>query len=91
MFLGKYLYDGIGNLCKQFPHLIDSVRSLGTFGAFNAASTKVRDDIVVKLRNLGVQSGGCGERAIRLRPCLTFNEKHAAILLDRLSTVLKSF
>ena len=64
---------------------------MGTFGSFNAATVKIRDEIVVKLRNHGIQSGGCGERAIRLRPSLTFNEKHAAILLDRLTSVLKSF
>ena len=85
------MYDGIRILCKQHPHLIDSVRALGTFGSFNAATVQLRDSIVGKLRNLGIQSGGCGERAIRLRPSLTFNEKHAEILLDRLATVLKSF
>lgn len=31
---------------------------------------------------LGVNTGGCGTRAIRLRPALIFQEKHAKIFLD---------
>lgn len=38
---------------------------------------------------LGIQSGGCGEQAIRFRPALTFEEKHADIFLDKFNQVLK--
>lgn len=37
---------------------------------------------------LGVQSGGCGEDSIRLRPALIFQEHHADIFLDRFRQVL---
>jgi 4-aminobutyrate aminotransferase / (S)-3-amino-2-methylpropionate transaminase len=36
----------------------------------------------------GVQSGGCGEDSIRLRPALIFQEHHADIFLDRFRQVL---
>ncbi len=38
---------------------------------------------------LGVQSGGCGDLAIRFRPALTFEEHHVDIFLDRFRQVLK--
>lgn len=38
---------------------------------------------------LGIQTGGCGSRAVRLRPALTFTERHADIFLDALRSVLK--
>lgn len=38
---------------------------------------------------LGIQSGGCGEKSIRFRPALTFEEKHADIFLDKFNQVLK--
>lgn len=33
--------------------------------------------------------GGCGERAVRLRPMLVFQKKHADILLKTMEDVLK--
>lgn len=36
----------------------------------------------------GILSGGCGEVAVRLRPALTLQQKHAAIFLDKLKQVL---
>lgn len=37
----------------------------------------------------GIQSGGCGDHAIRLRPALIFQERHADIFLDIFREVLK--
>ena len=37
----------------------------------------------------GVQSGGCGEMSIRLRPALIFQEKHAHVFLDIFRQVLR--
>lgn len=85
------MFNGLRALCKQYPNIVDSARNLGTFGAINAKNAKIRDDIVLKLRNHGIQSGGCGERSIRLRPSLTFNQNHADVLLEKFTNVLKSF
>ncbi|MPC25651.1 4-aminobutyrate aminotransferase, mitochondrial [Portunus trituberculatus] len=37
---------------------------------------------------LGVHTGGCGEKTVRLRPALIFQPIHAHIFLDKLETVL---
>ena len=49
-----------------------------------------RDTILGKLRSEGVNCGGCGENAIRLRPALIFQPKHANIFLEKLEKVLKN-
>ncbi|KAG5899124.1 hypothetical protein JTB14_021624 [Gonioctena quinquepunctata] len=86
---GAKLKSGLISLEKDFPALLNSVRGRGTFLAFNAASSSLRDQLVGGLKKKGILSGGCGNQAIRLRPCLTFQEYHADIFLDRLRQVLK--
>ena len=44
-----------------------------------------------KLRSEGVNCGGCGDTAIRLRPALVFQPKHANIFIEKLEKVLKTF
>lgn len=52
---GKVLKKGLLELEKEFPNHINSVRGRGTFLAFNAAKTELRDKILAKLK----QSGEC--------------------------------
>ncbi|XP_072162609.1 4-aminobutyrate aminotransferase, mitochondrial isoform X2 [Bemisia tabaci] len=87
---GDVLKSGLLRLEEKFPHLVNSTRGRGTFLAFNAASTKLRDDIVANLKQKGIQSGGCGELAVRLRPALVFQPHHANIFLDILDQVLQN-
>ena len=47
-----------------------------------------RDKVLSKLRSEGVNCGGCGDNAIRLRPALVFQPKHANIFLEKLEKVL---
>jgi 4-aminobutyrate aminotransferase/(S)-3-amino-2-methylpropionate transaminase len=49
-----------------------------------------RDSLLAKLRQSGVNCGGCGERSIRLRPALVFQPKHAHIFIDKLEAILKN-
>ncbi|XP_063378091.1 4-aminobutyrate aminotransferase, mitochondrial-like [Cydia fagiglandana] len=86
---GKVLKDGLHDLEKEFSNIINSVRGRGTFLAFNAANASLRDKINNDLKKNGVLGGTCGETAIRLRPALTFQEKHAHIYLDTLRKTLK--
>nr|CAH7737123.1 unnamed protein product [Callosobruchus chinensis] len=86
---GDKLKSGLLGFEKEFPHLLNSVRGRGSFLAVNAASSSLRDDILKRLKDKGIISGGCGDHAIRLRPALTFQEHHADILLDRFRQVLK--
>ncbi|XP_014245494.1 4-aminobutyrate aminotransferase, mitochondrial [Cimex lectularius] len=85
---GDVLKSGLHNLEKKYPDLINSVRGRGTFLAFNAKNTNLRDSIVTNLKMQGVQSGGCGEMSVRLRPALIFQPHHAEIFLDKLNNVL---
>ncbi|CAB3242147.1 unnamed protein product [Arctia plantaginis] len=86
---GQVLKNGLLKLEKEFPNLVNSVRGRGTFLSFNTSNTEVRDKILSNLRQNGVIGGGCGEMAIRLRPALVFQQKHAEIYLDILRKTLK--
>ena len=44
--------------------------------------------MVSKMRSKGVLIGGCGEAAIRLRPALIWEPKHAEILIEKFEDVL---
>ncbi|WWC65717.1 4-aminobutyrate aminotransferase [Kwoniella dejecticola CBS 10117] len=61
----------------------------GTYLAWDMATPQLRDAFVGKMRVNGVQIGGCGEQTVRLRPMLTFGEKHAEILVGTTEKVLK--
>ncbi|EPQ30283.1 uncharacterized protein PFL1_02399 [Pseudozyma flocculosa PF-1] len=61
----------------------------GTFIAFDCTTPEVRDRLVMEMRREGVHLGGCGERAIRLRPMLVFEQGHADLFLEKMERVLK--
>ncbi|XP_023302321.2 4-aminobutyrate aminotransferase, mitochondrial [Lucilia cuprina] len=86
---GKVLKSGLLDLEKEFPTIINSTRGRGTYLAFNCKNAQTRDDIINKFKMHGLQTGGCGDLAVRFRPALIFTEKHANIVLDRFRTILK--
>lgn len=51
---GAKLKSGISELEKENPELLNSTRGRGSFLAVNAINTKVRDDIVAKLKSKGI-------------------------------------
>ncbi|WRT69537.1 4-aminobutyrate aminotransferase [Kwoniella shivajii] len=61
----------------------------GTYLAWDMASPSLRDSFVGKMRVNGIQIGGCGDQTVRLRPMLTFGEKHAEILVSTTEKVLR--
>ncbi|WVQ79330.1 4-aminobutyrate aminotransferase [Cryptococcus sp. DSM 104549] len=61
----------------------------GTYLAWDMASPQMRDAFLGKMRVAGVQIGGCGEQTVRLRPMLTFGEKHVEVLAGTVEKVLK--
>ncbi|CAD6241101.1 GSCOCG00009136001-RA-CDS [Cotesia congregata] len=87
--VGEYTLDNLKKIEKEFSTVINSSRGRGTFIAFNGATPQIRDQIVKKLLAKGIQAGGCGANAVRLRPALTFDRLHADIFLDALRKVLK--
>lgn len=85
---GNYLYRGLKSLAQRYPDQIQNLRgeSMGTFIAFDSPR---RDFLVSKAKDFGMNIGGCGASAIRLRPMLIFQQRHADILLERLERMLK--
>ncbi|GIZ37013.1 hypothetical protein CKM354_000047600 [Cercospora kikuchii] len=86
---GEYLYNGLENLGKQYPGEIQNLRGKGQ-GTFIAWDSPRRDEVLKKAKGVGINIGGSGERAVRLRPMLIFQKKHADIFLDALEKVFKS-
>ncbi|XP_046404208.1 4-aminobutyrate aminotransferase, mitochondrial isoform X1 [Ischnura elegans] len=86
---GEMTLKGIEELQNEFPHLLSAARGRGTFIAMNCPTGRLRDDILSRLRNKGVQLGGCGDSAIRMRPSLVYQPHHANIFLDKFREVLK--
>lgn len=83
---GNYLTSKLEDLANI--SVIENVRGQGLFIAFDLPSVKQRDDVVFNLRQYGVNTGGCGERSVRLRPMLIFDKDHAGVFLGILQRVL---
>lgn len=86
---GDYLYAGLERLAQQYPGEIQNLRGKGQ-GTFIAWDSPRRDEVLRKAKGVGVNVGGSGERAVRLRPMLIFQKKHADIFLEALEKVLES-
>ncbi|ODM22159.1 4-aminobutyrate aminotransferase [Aspergillus cristatus] len=85
---GAYLYAGLERLSKQYPQHFQNLRGKGQ-GTFIAWDSPKRDEILAKAKSVGVNIGGSGQSAVRLRPMLIFQNHHADILLERLEQVIK--
>jgi len=72
---GDYLYDGLQRLAERYPDQIQNLRGQGQ-GTFVAWDSPRRDDFVKRAKGFGVNIGGSGERAVRLRPMLIFQRHH---------------
>ena len=72
---GEYLYSGLERLMERYPSEIQNLRGQG-MGTFFAWDSPRRDDFLQKAKGLGINIGGSGERAVRLRPMLIFQKHH---------------
>ncbi|OJD14244.1 4-aminobutyrate aminotransferase [Emergomyces pasteurianus Ep9510] len=86
---GDYLYAGLERLAKQYPNEFQNLRGKGQ-GTFIAWDSPQRDAVLKKGKSVGINIGGSGERAVRLRPMLVFQQHHADILLESLEKIVKS-
>ena len=86
---GEYLYAGIESLASKYPHDFLNLRGKGQ-GTFIAFDSPKRDAFLKTAKTFGVNIGGSGERAVRLRPMLIFQKHHADILLDTMEKIVKS-
>lgn len=88
--VGDYLFGKLQALATKYPGQFDNLRGKGQ-GTFIAFDNPHRDEFVKKAKSFGVNIGGSGASAVRLRPMLIFEEKHADILLEALEKIAKSF
>lgn len=93
--VGSYLYSQLAQLSTSTSAGELQLQNLrgkdsGTFIAFDCETPAKRDEFVNKMRAVGVNMGGCGERAVRLRPMLVFQKSHADIFLAKTEDVLKT-
>ncbi|KAF2845723.1 aminotransferase class-III [Plenodomus tracheiphilus IPT5] len=82
--VGKYLFMRLQELAKKYPRDLEDLRGVGTFIAFDSPR---RDELVRLAKQKGVNIGGSGQNAVRLRPMLIFEEQHADILLETLESL----
>ena len=85
---GDYLYGGLERLAQKYPEHFQNLRGKGQ-GTFIAWDTPKRDEFLVKAKSVGVNIGGSGQSAVRLRPMLVFQKHHADILLESIEKILK--
>lgn len=88
--VGDYLFGKLTELAAKYPGQFANLRGKGQ-GTFIAFDNPRRDEFLKKAKGLGVNIGGSGANAVRLRPMLTFEEKHADILLEALEKIAKSW
>ena len=72
---GEYLYSELQGLAKRYPNEIRNLRGQGQ-GTFIAWDNPRRDDFLRRAKGLGINIGGSGENAVRLRPMLIFQKHH---------------
>ncbi|KAK4165387.1 aminotransferase class-III-domain-containing protein [Cladorrhinum sp. PSN259] len=87
--VGDYLYGKLEGLATKYPGQFENLRGKG-MGTFIAFDNPKRDQFLATAKKFGVNIGGSGQSAVRLRPMLIFEEKHADILLEALEKVVKS-
>jgi len=86
---GEYLYQGLERLAERYPGQMQNLRGKGQ-GTFIAWDSPRRDEVLRRAKGVGVNIGGSGETAVRLRPMLIFQRRHADILLEGLERIMKS-
>ncbi|KAL7273569.1 4-aminobutyrate transaminase [Rhizina undulata] len=86
---GDFIYSGLAELAAKYPDHIKNLRGKGQ-GTFIAWDTPNRDEFLKKMKTFGVNIGGSGESAVRLRPMLIFQKHHAAIFLDKVEQAYRA-
>ncbi|KAK5148886.1 hypothetical protein LTR04_000388 [Oleoguttula sp. CCFEE 6159] len=86
---GEYLYNGLAQLAQRYPHELMNLRGKGQ-GTFIAWDSPRRDEVLRKAKSVGINIGGSGEKAVRLRPMLIFQKSHADIFLEGMEKIFKS-
>jgi 4-aminobutyrate aminotransferase/(S)-3-amino-2-methylpropionate transaminase len=83
---GNYLFQGLQRLAEKFPQDVQNLRGQGQ-GTFIAWDCPRREEVLKRAKGEGVNIGGSGEMAVRLRPMLIFQKHHADMLLEKLERI----
>lgn len=76
--MGEYLYTELGRLRDRYPNEITNLRGKGQ-GTFIAWDSPRRDEVLKKAKGVGINVGGSGINAVRLRPMLVFQRHHGEL------------
>ena len=88
---GDYLYAGLERLSQKHPQHFQNLRGKGQ-GTFIAWDTPKRDEFLAKAKSVGVNIGGSGASAVRLRPMLVFQKHHGMkFLVSSFLTYIEHF
>ena len=79
---GHKLFQGLNALENKYPDVVQNVRGVGTFCSFSCPTPAARDKLSGLARRHGLENGGKGDRSIRFRPALIFEEYHAQQAVD---------
>lgn len=79
--VGDYLFAELSRLATTYPDEIQNLRGRGQ-GTFIAWDSPRRDDFLKKAKQVGINIGGSGERAVRLRPMLIFQKHHGQAFIS---------
>lgn len=85
---GTKMLEGLIQLQNKHCNIVENARGKGTFCALDFKNAQIRDKAIELLLLEGINSAGCGDRSLRVRTSLVFEDKHNDIFLDRLSKVL---
>ena len=86
---GEYLYGGLEHLAQKYPGEVQNLRGKGQ-GTFIAWDSPRRDEVLAKAKGVGINVGGSGAKAVRLRPMLIFQKRHADIFLEGMEKIFSS-
>ncbi|KAJ3473144.1 hypothetical protein NLG97_g10491 [Lecanicillium saksenae] len=87
--VGDYLYAKMETLAKTYPDHFKNLRGKGQ-GTFIAFDSPKRDEFLAKAKEFGINIGGSGASAVRLRPMLTLQEHHCDILIAAMEKIVKA-
>lgn len=73
--VGDNLFRSLDTLAKKYPNEIQNLRGKDR-GTFIAWDSPRREDVIAKALAKGILIGSSGEKAIRLRPMLIFQQQH---------------
>jgi 4-aminobutyrate aminotransferase/(S)-3-amino-2-methylpropionate transaminase len=88
---GDVLTAALTDIFSRYPQFGQNHRGQeeATFQAWDMPTPEIRDQFLAKMRVKGIQAGGSGSAAVRLRPMLTFGDEHVAILAETIEATFK--